>query len=153
MEYGNYLNMKTVPKTLTLVLPGADPETTRLGITLVAVGSNQSVRSITPLWEDSLECEWLPIEEGMGLKIVGRVAELFETEHLEVRVLYHSPLALMTGSASEASPVVGGNMGVRYLIKGGKITRHANEDGPLPSDGLLIEKPVSSEKLQPGRKA
>ena len=135
---------------LTLVLPGAVPEATRLGIALVAVDSNQSVRNVTPSWEDSLECEWLPIEEGMGLKLVGKVAELFDTEHLEVRVLYYSPLALMAGAASEGSPVVGGTMGVRYLIKDGKITRHANEDGSLPSDKLLIERPVSSEKLQPG---
>lgn len=141
------------PSKLTLVLPGADPETTRLGITLVAVGSNQSVRNITPLWEDSLECEWLPIEEGMGLRLTGEVAALSEKEHLEVRVLYHSPLALMSGAVSEASPVVGGNMGVRYLIKGGQITQHANEDGPLPSDKLLIEQPISREKLQPERNA
>ena len=138
---------------LTLVLPGAVPEATRLDIALVAVDSNQSVRNVTPSWEDSLECEWLPIEEGMGLKLVGKVAELFDTEHLEVRVLYYSPLALMTGSASEGSPVVGGKMGVRYLIKGGKITVHGNEDGPLPSDKMLIEQPVSNRKLQPERTA
>ena len=138
---------------LTLVLPGADHETTRLGIKLVAIGSKQSVRDITPLWEKSLECRWLPIGEGIGLELTGKLAELSEKEHLEVRVLYHSPLALMSGAVSEASPVVGGNMGVRYLISGGQITQHANEDGPLPSDRLLIEQPISREKLHPERKA
>jgi hypothetical protein len=146
---GNHSSLRSEPGTLSLVLPGADPEATRLGIVLAAVGPNQSIRNITPFWEDELKCEWLPIEEGMGLKIVGKVAKLFETEHLEVRVLYYSPLALMTGSASEGSPVVGGKMGVRYLIKGGKITVHSNEDGPLPSDKMLIEQPVSNRKLQP----
>src|SRR5690554_607562 len=149
LEYGNYLNMKTVPKKLVLALPGAAPQTTRLGITLVAVGSNQSLRNITPTWEDSLKCEWLPIEEGMGLKVIGEVAELLETEHLEVRILYHSSLALMTGSASEANPIVGGDKGVRYLIQGAKITRHANEDGALPSDKVLIQKSISNTRLQP----
>src|SRR5690554_2313760 len=153
LEYGNYLNMKTVPKKLVLALPGAAPQTTRLGITLVAVGSNQSLRNITPTWEDSLKCEWLPIEEGMGLKVIGEVAELLETEHLEVRILYHSPLALMAGSASEANPIVGGDKGVRYLIQGAKITRHANEDGALPSDKVLIEKSISNARLQPGGNA
>ncbi|WP_193073991.1 toxin VasX [Pseudomonas sp. FME51] len=150
---GNHDSLRAVPSKLTLVLPGADPETTRLGITLVAVGLNQSVREITSLWEESLECRWLPIEEGMGLKLTGKVAELSEKEHLEVRVLYHSPLALMIGAVGEASPVVGGNMGARYLVKGGQITQHANEDGPLPSDKLLIEQPISRGKLQPEKKA
>lgn len=150
---GNHSSLRSEPSKLSLVLPGADPEATRLGIVLVAVGPNQSIRNITSSWEDDLECQWLPIEEGMGLKILGKVATLSETEHLEVRVLYHSPLALMTGSASEGSPVVGGKMGVRYLIKGGKITVHGNEDGPLPSDKMLIEQPVSNRKLQPERTA
>ena len=138
---------------LTLVLPGADPETTRLGIKLAAVTSVGAVRDITSAWEASVECKWLPLQEGMGLKLTGRVAELSEGEHLEVRVLYHSPLALLGGAVSEATPVVGGNLGVRYLIKGGRITQHANENGPLPSDRLLVEEAVSREKLQPGNGA
>ena len=62
----------------------------------------------------------------MGVKLVGDVARLLDREHLEVRVLYHSPLGLLSGAISDSSPVVGGKMGMRYLINGGKVTQHSN---------------------------
>lgn len=138
---------------IRFVLPGAEPETTRLGIKVAAVTSSGVVRDVTSAWEESVKSEWLPIQEGMGLKLTGRVAELSEGEHLEVRVLYYSPLAALGGAVDEATPVVGGKMGMRYLIKGGRITRHANHEGALPSDSLPVTKAISKEKLRPWNSA
>lgn len=135
--------------TLTLMLPGADPESIQLGIKLVAVSSAGILRDITAGWDATVASKWLPLEKGMGLKLTGDVTKLHDDEHLEVRVLYYSPLAMMGGAMSEGGLVVGGRMGMRYVIKDNNITIHANHDGALPSDGLAIEEAVAREKLQP----
>ena len=116
---------------------------------LVAVSSAGALRDITGEWDATVASEWLPLEKGVGLKLTGDVTELHDDEHLEVRVLYYSPLAMVGGAMSEERVVVGGRMGVRYVIKGNNITVHVNHDGTLPSDRLVIEEAVAREKLQP----
>ncbi|AQZ94254.1 toxin VasX [Halopseudomonas phragmitis] len=145
-QIGNSGNRHTLGSridSLTLLLPGAVPDTTRLGIKLAAVTPGGVPEDITDSWVNSVTCEWLPIQQGMGLKLSGSLADLAESQHLEVRVLYHSPLAMLTGTLDERNPVVGGRMGMRYLVRGGRIIEHASTDGPLPSDQLPIRQALS----------
>src|SRR5690606_17556900 len=109
----------------------------------VAVSSAGAVRAITGAGAPTVARERRPVAGGVGLKRTGDVAELHDDEHLEVRVLYYSPLAMVGGAMSEERVVVGGRMGVRYVIKGNNIPVHVNHDGALPSDRLVIEEAVA----------
>ena len=56
--------------------------------------------------------------------------------HWQLQVIYHSPLAMLTGTLNPRQLVVGGNQGMRYIIRGTSITEHGSSDGPLASDHL-----------------
>jgi hypothetical protein len=53
-----------------------------------------------------------------------------------LQVIYHSPLAMLTGTLNPRQLVVGGAQGMRYIIRGTSITEHGSNDGPLLSDSL-----------------
>ena len=57
----------------------------------------------------------------MGLRLIGPVRHIESNQHLEVQVRYHSPIAMLTGTLDEAQPVIGGQMGMRYIVKGGTL--------------------------------
>lgn len=140
---GNQHLIKSRIDRLSLVLPGASLDTSRVGIKLAAVTPGGMAEDVTDTWIKSATCEWLPMQQGMGLKLSGAVAAMTESQHLEVRVLYHSPLAMLAGTLGEGNPVVGGRLGMRYLIRSGNIIGHTSTDGPLPSDRLPIRHALS----------
>ena len=85
----------------------------------------------------------------MGLRLIGPVRHIESNQHLEVQVRYHSPIAMLTGTLDEAQPVIGGQMGMRYIVKGGDVTEHNSDDGPLPSDCQPMRIVLNNETLQP----
>jgi hypothetical protein len=54
----------------------------------------------------------------------------------QLQVIYHSPLAMLTGTLNPGRLVVGCAQGMRYIIRGTSITEHGSSDGPLASDRL-----------------
>lgn len=144
-----YPELHRVTSGLDLILPGADPATARLGIKVVLVDSGQSLRDITQEWVSSMESEWLPIREGMGLRLQGPVRRMMSSQHLEVQVRYHSPIAMLAGTLDAAAPIIGGERGMRYIVKGDKITVHGSNDGRLKSDGKEMSTILSFNALQP----
>ena len=138
-----------VTKGLDLVLPGADPETARVAIKIIIVQSRNAVSDITQEWLASMQSEWLPIQEGMGLRLQGPVRHIARNQHLEVQVRYHSPIAMLTGTLDEAQPIIGGEQGMRYIVYDGEVTEHGSDDGPLPSDDQPMRIVLSQNVLQP----
>ena len=43
---------------------------------------------------------------------------------------------MLAGTLNPSKLVVGGNQGMRYIIRGTSITEHGSSDGPLLSDRL-----------------
>jgi hypothetical protein len=56
--------------------------------------------------------------------------------------------AMQAGTLDTLKPVVGGGMGMRYIITGSTIVEHGSSDGPLISD-RYSSMAVSSDLLQP----
>tara|TARA_R110000822_G_scaffold8704_40_gene34437 strand:- start:923 stop:4186 length:3264 start_codon:yes stop_codon:yes gene_type:complete len=144
-----YPEIHYVTEGLDLILPGADPATARLGIKLVIVEPGRSLRDITEEWVASMESEWLPIQKGMGLRLKGPIHRMGDSQHLEVQVRYHSPIAMLTGTVDEAEPIIGGNRGMRYIVKGKNITEHGSDDGPMQSDCQQMNIILTPNELQP----
>tara|TARA_R110002051_G_scaffold46751_1_gene93364 strand:+ start:1527 stop:4790 length:3264 start_codon:yes stop_codon:yes gene_type:complete len=138
-----------VTKGLELILPGADPDTARVGIKIIIVQSKKAVSDITQEWLDSMQSEWLPIQEGMGLRLKGPVRHIRRNQHVEVQVRYHSPIAMLTGTLDEAQPIIGGERGMRYIVYDGEITEHRSDDVALPSDEQPMRIVLSQNALQP----
>lgn len=55
---------------------------------------------------------------------------------------------MQASTLDSQQPVVGGGMGLRYIIRGTAVVEHASNDGPLLIDSFSTV-PVSSERLQP----
>jgi hypothetical protein len=55
---------------------------------------------------------------------------------------------MQAGALGPERTVVGGGMGMRYIIKGSGIVEHGSSDGPLISD-RYSSVAVSSDLLQP----
>lgn len=70
----------------------------------------------------------------------------------ELRVLYHNPLALSVGVLEEKEDknklTIGGDKGMRYLIRADRVTEHLSSDGALHSD-RLTDHHVKSTLLTP----
>ena len=135
-------------ESLQLFLPGADPENTQLYVKLIAFDKLNTPTDCSLQWLGNLTSHWLPIHQGMGLRLTGAVPRRADCRYWQLQVLYHSPLAMQTGTLDPQKPVVGGGMGMRYIIKGSTIVEHGSNDGPLRSDNYSSVA-VSSELLQP----
>lgn len=85
---------------------------------------------------------------GMGLRLAGTVPRRTDCTYWQLQVLYHSPMAMQAGTLGPQNRVVGGGMGMRYLIKGSTIAEHGSSDDQLISD-RYSSVPVSSGLLQP----
>jgi hypothetical protein len=83
-----------------------------------------------------VQSQWLPIHQGMGLRLSGKLPAQPEGGYWQLQVIYHSPLAMLTGTLTPRQLVVGGAQGMRYIIRGTSITEHGSSDGPLVSDSL-----------------
>lgn len=75
-------------------------------------------RDMGPYWLPSATCEWIPVEEGQGLRLTGSInahqAELgSEPSTLSVRVRYRIPLMALIGK----DYFVGGENGVAYTLR------------------------------------
>jgi len=121
---------------LQLYLPGADPSRTQLHLRLAAIGAAGTPTDCTRQWLATVQSQWLPIHQGMGLCLSGKLPAQPEGGYWQLQVIYHSPLAMLTGTLNPGRLVVGGAQGMRYIIRGTSITEHGNSDGPLLSDRL-----------------
>ncbi|OHC14243.1 MAG: hypothetical protein A2180_13425 [Pseudomonadales bacterium GWC2_63_15] len=134
--------------SLQLLLPGANPERTQLYIKLAAFDNRNTPTDCTRQWLSNLESQWLPIHQGMGLRLSGALPKRADSHYWQLQVLYHSPLAMQAGTLGPQQLVVGGGMGLRYIIRGTAVVEHASNDGPLLIDSFSTV-PVSAEQLQP----
>lgn len=134
--------------TLQLFLPGADPDRTQLFINLTAFDELNTPTDITLQWLANAQCQWLPIHQGMGLSLTGAIAPTFNARYWQMRVMYHSPMGMQSGTLNPQKLLVGGGMGMRYIVKGTHVVEHGLTDGRLTSDGFsAIE--VPKRLLQP----
>lgn len=133
---------------LELTLPAASPTQTQLYLCLAAIDERQVVTDYTAQWLGTAQSQWLPIQQGMGLRLSGAMPSAPKSSHWQLRVLYHSPIATLTGVLNTEKMVVGGNMGMRYIIKGSRIVEHRSQDGRLPSDSIASMQ-VTAAQLQP----
>ncbi|MEH6483664.1 MAG: hypothetical protein V7762_06215, partial [Pseudomonas sp.] len=147
---GNSILLGSETDRLQIMLPGAEPERTQLYLCLVAFNEYGSATDCTLQWLEKLNSEWMPYHQGMGLCLSGELPECPNARYWQVQVLYHSPLALQTGALSTEPEklVIGGGMGMRYIIKGSAITEHKSNDGPLVIDRFESQL-VSPQKLRP----
>ena len=145
---GNNIVLYSQTESLQLFLPGADPERTQLYVKLIAFDTLNTPTDCTQQWLGNLASHWLPIHQGMGLRLAGAVPRRADCEYWQLQVLYHSPLAMQAGTLGPQELVVGGGMGMRYIIKGSGIVEHGSSDGPLISD-RYDSVPISTELLQP----
>ena len=115
--------------SLTINLPGADPDTVQAELTLVGNSTPTSARIFGSgtqgiptdqggAWLAGSRCTWIPAGEGQGLRLSGPFSR--SLTRLSLRLRYHSPVALLAGMES----VIGGPRGLAYAL------------GP---DGLLSE--------------
>ncbi|WP_071873548.1 toxin VasX [Atopomonas hussainii] len=145
---GNHVHISSRTDRLELTLPGADPQRTQLYVRLVAFNNANSPTDCTTQWLSNLRSEWLPIHQGMGLRLTAKVPQQNDATYWQLQVLYHSPLALQVGTLSPQKLVVGGDKGLRYIIQGSTIIEHGSGDGSLLSDRFTAM-PVSPAQLQP----
>ncbi len=131
---GNNIVLDSHTESLQLFLPGADPERTQLYVKLAAFDKLNTPTDCTQQWLNNLESNWLPIHQGMGLRLAGTVPRRADCTYWQLQVMYHSPLAMQTGTLGPQDLVVGGGMGMRYIITGSTIVEHGSSDGPLLSD-------------------
>ena len=131
-------------KQLILSLPGADTKT-QLALCLARI-ERHGPQDHTAVFLSTLRSEWIPVRQGMGLCLTGRLPELSSLGHWELRVHYHAPLGL--GVLDEHTRTVGGRKGMRYVINGSHVTEHRYTEGDLPSDRLVAQK-VDSTLLTP----
>lgn len=134
--------------SLQLFLPGANPERTQLYVKLAAFDNRNTPADCTRQWLGNLESQWLPIHQGMGLRLSGALPKRADSHYWQLQVLYHSPLAMQAGTLGPQQMVVGGGMGLRYIIRGTAVVEHASNDGPLLIDSFSAV-PVSQELLHP----
>ena len=84
----------------------------------------------------------------MGLRLSGALPKSADSHYWQLQVLYHSPLAMQAGTLGPQQMVVGGGMGLRYIIRGTAVVEHASNDGPLLIDSFSAV-PLSQELLHP----
>lgn len=174
-DLGNllYLQNQDYIETLSIDLPGATPNNVRLDISLTgdpideAVWMEQRsvpgfhkppylVRDMGTHWLENSHCEWIPPDEGQGLRITGKFEKVaFKLASLPktvtIRVKYSSPLT----SLLQINRFIGGEDGLAFTITAaaGVIPLRSNEALSLNRaiEHKLGEQP-SSHYLQPKAK-
>lgn len=120
---------------LHLLLPSADLHS-QINLTLAAVDQTGRAEDFTQYWLDKAKTDWIPADQGMGLRVSLQVPPLPAGSHWQLRVLYYAPAGMLAGALEPGNLVVGGNLGLRFLIEGEQITEHAYNEGALPSDRI-----------------
>ncbi|WP_242486621.1 toxin VasX [Pseudomonas sp. TH49] len=122
--------------SLTIDLPGAEPGSVYLELSMVGdpvdtlenrylVKSSPTDyfrpprpwRDMTPFWLSDSSCQWIPIEEGQGLRISGPFKEVKDILHtppgtLSLRLRYRTPLTGILGARS----FIGGERGLAFTL-------------------------------------
>ncbi|WP_022961980.1 toxin VasX [Halopseudomonas pelagia] len=120
--------------SLTIDLPGADPNGVLLELTLrgnpnppaLEFFGKENLGVPTDLgttWLKDSRCTWIPATEGQGLRLTGDFNRPLTRASLRLR--YHSPVALLAGMET----LIGGPRGVAYAL---------GPDG-LFTDGTIVE--------------
>ena len=121
---------------LTIDLPGAEPGTAYLELSMIgdpvdsqayryliknsptnAYKAPRPWRDMTPYWLSSSVCQWIPFQEGQGLRLSGPFKTLSgvlstQPATVSLRLRYHTPLTAMLG----AQNFVGGEQGVAFTL-------------------------------------
>jgi hypothetical protein len=134
--------------SLQLALPGAEPHRTQLLLRLAAIDDLGRSSDCTRQWLAGVQSQWLPVQQGMGLCLSGKLPSQPEGTHWQLQVLYYSPLAMLASTLNPSKLAVGGAQGMRYIIRGASIIEHSSEDGPLAVDNLALIT-VDPKLLQP----
>ncbi|WP_092286417.1 toxin VasX [Halopseudomonas sabulinigri] len=145
---GNNVVLDSRTDSLSLSLPGASPQGSQLYVKVVAFDAANTPVDCTSEWLSGVESTWLPIHQGMGLRLSGKLPRRLDSHYWQVQVLYHSPLAMQAGTLNSRQLIVGGGKGMRYIVRGSSVVEHAATAGPLLSDAFSAL-PVSSHLLQP----
>ena len=122
--------------SLTIDLPGAEPGSVYLDITMIGnprdtlamrervkngeprLAAEEPMQDVGDVWIHSSSCEWIPADEGQGLRLKGpfkrEVANLFASQPTKVslRLRYRTPLTSMLGALS----YIGGERGVAFTL-------------------------------------
>ncbi|WP_262410312.1 toxin VasX [Pseudomonas sp. N40(2020)] len=122
--------------SLTIDLPGAEPGSVYLELSMVGdpvdTLENRHLiknsrtgnfkpprpwRDMTPVWLSDSSCQWIPFEEGQGLRISGsfkEVKDLLNTppSTLSLRLRYRTPLTAILGARS----FIGGERGLAFTL-------------------------------------
>ena len=74
-------------------------------------------RDLTPHWVSSSTCQWIPHQEGQGLRLSGPLKELKNVlgttpSTVSLRLRYRTPLTAMLG----ASTFIGGERGLAFTL-------------------------------------
>lgn len=132
---GNNILIDSCTSRLHLLLASATPQS-QLHLALAAVDQAGRAEDFTLHWLNQAEADWIPAEQGMGLKLSGPVPLLPQGSHWQVRVLYYAPAGMLAGTLNPDNLVIGGKWGLRFLIDGSNITEHVSNEGALPSDSI-----------------
>ena len=122
--------------SLTIDLPGAEPSSAYLEITMLGnprdtlamrervkngegvYRTQEPMQDIADCWIDSSRCQWIPAKEGQGLRLTGlfkkEVPNLFASQPSKVslRLRYQTPLTSMLGALG----FIGGEHGVAFTL-------------------------------------
>jgi len=146
--------------TLTVDLPGADPDSVQVELALIGNPTPTSVRIFgegtrgTPTdlgatWLVGSRCTWIPAGEGQGLRLSGSFARPLTRASLRLR--YHSPVALLAGLEN----VIGGPRGLAYtigpsgLLTDGEVIELRADDPTPELDRATPHRLDGTEYLQP----
>lgn len=134
----NYMGLRfnTFIDSLTIDLPGAEPGSVYLDITMIGnpldtlvmrerikngegkYSREEPMQDIGNCWIHTSRCEWIPASQGQGLRLTGafkkEVLNLFASQPRTVSLRYRTPLTLMMGALS----FVGGDRGVAFTLSG-----------------------------------
>lgn len=145
---GNNIVLDSRTDSVNLFLPGASPQGSQLYVKVVAYDAISRPVNCTREWLSGVESAWLPIHQGMGLRLSGKLPRHLDSSYWQIQVLYHSPLAMQAGALNSGKLIVGGGMGMRYIIRGSSVVEHAATAGSLLSDAFSAL-PVSANLLLP----
>ena len=159
--------------SLTIDLPGAEPGSAYLEITMVGnprdtlamrarvkngegvYRAQEPMQDIADCWIDSSRCQWIPAKEGQGLRLTGpfkkEVPNLFASQPSKVslRLRYRTPLTSMLGALG----FIGGERGVAFtLSQASGVVALRNDPTPELDEAkrYVLDGRKSSPYLQPG---
>ena len=159
--------------SLTIDLPGAEPGSAYLEITMVGnprdtlamrarvkngggvYRAQEPMQDIADCWIDGSRCQWIPAKEGQGLRLTGpfkkEVPNLFASQPSKVslRLRYRTPLTSLLGALG----FIGGERGVAFtLSQASGVVALRNDPTPELDEAkrYVLDGRKSSTYLQPG---